>query len=53
VPLQIDRDWVRYRHDHVLDAMLRGLGVEVRVEEAAFEPEPGAYAGPHTHGADH
>ena len=43
VPLQITRAWVRYQHDHVLDEMVYGLGLEVTVEDAPFEPEAGAY----------
>lgn len=43
VALQIGSGWLRYGHDHVLDAMVRGLGVEVTVEQAPFEPEAGAY----------
>ncbi len=43
VPLQIERGFVRYQHDHVLDDMVRGLGLDVTVEQAPFEPEPGAY----------
>lgn len=55
VALQIGDGWVRYLHDHVLDDMVRGLGLKVRVEEAPFEPEAGAYGGhsalaPHSHG---
>jgi len=50
VALQIGEGWVRYGHDHVLDAMARGLGAEVIVEEQPFEPEAGAY---HTGGAAH
>lgn len=51
VALQIDHSWVRYRHDHVLDAMLESLGLRVYFEHAAFEPENGAYAHTHaTHG---
>ncbi|MEJ2321197.1 MAG: urease accessory protein UreE [Gammaproteobacteria bacterium] len=60
VPLQIAPGFVRYQHDHVLDDMVRGLGLEVSVELAAFEPEPGAYGdygrGPghgHQHGHAH
>lgn len=50
VALQIGRGWVRYRHDHVLDDMVRGLGLSVTVEQAPFEPEAGAYgAASHTH----
>jgi urease accessory protein len=45
VALQIDAGRVRYRHDHVLDDMLRGLGLEPFAVEAPFEPEPGAYGG--------
>lgn len=45
VPLQIGSGWVRYLHDHVLDDMVRGLGLSVKVERAAFEPEAGAYSG--------
>jgi urease accessory protein len=44
VPLQIRPGELRYLHDHVLDDMLRGMGLEVAVEQAPFEPEPGAYA---------
>lgn len=44
VPLQVDSDWLGYQHDHVLDAMVRGLGLQVSVEQASFEPEEGAYA---------
>ena len=45
VPLQITQYWVRYAHDHVLDAMIRDLGLLVDHEEAPFEPESGAYSG--------
>jgi len=50
VPLQVTAAWVRYQHDHVLDAMLERLGLVVLGEMAPFQPEPGAYAGPgHSH----
>ena len=52
VPLQINKDWVRYEHDHVLDDMVKGLGLNVSVETAPFEPEAGAYGGGHKHGDD-
>ena len=45
VPLQIGDDWLRYQHDHVLDDMLRGLGISPQHEHATFEPEAGAYGG--------
>jgi len=49
VPLQIGEGWLRYQHDHVLDDMLTGLGLQVTCEQAPFEPEAGAYAGGHQH----
>jgi urease accessory protein len=54
VALQVGEGWVRYRHDHVLDDMVRGLGLAVIVEQAPFEPEAGAYgASSHGHSHDH
>jgi len=50
VALQVTAAWVRYQHDHVLDAMCEGLGLVVVEEMAPFQPEPGAYAG---HGHAH
>jgi urease accessory protein len=49
-PLEVGAGYLRYRHDHVLDAMVQGLGVEPIHENAPFEPEPGAYGGGHSHG---
>lgn len=49
VALQIGPGWARYLHDHVLDDMVRGLGLEVIHEHAPFEPEAGAYQGGHHH----
>lgn len=49
VPLQIGAGWCRYLHDHVLDDMVRGLGLSVSCEQAPFEPEGGAYAQGHAH----
>jgi len=49
VPLQVGNDWVRIADDDVLRQMVKGLGAEVRVLEAPFEPEAGAYGG-HHHG---
>jgi urease accessory protein len=50
-PLQIREGELRYLHDPVLDDLLRRMGLEVSVEQAPFEPEPGAYAhGGHSHG---
>ncbi|HKS12554.1 MAG TPA: urease accessory protein UreE [Pseudomonas sp.] len=54
VPLQIEPGLLRYQHDHVLDDMLRGLGLAVEAEQAPFEPEAGAYqSAPHGHGHGH
>ncbi|MES9940761.1 MAG: urease accessory protein UreE [Candidatus Thiodiazotropha sp. 6PLUC2] len=58
VSMQIEPGRISYPHDHVLDEMLAGLGLEVVVAEAPFEPEPGAYGGSaeqgrHHHGHSH
>ncbi|MFO7640809.1 MAG: urease accessory protein UreE [Candidatus Competibacteraceae bacterium] len=49
IPLQLGPGWLRYPHDHVLDGMVRDLGLEVTGEEVPFEPEAGAYSGGHHH----
>jgi urease accessory protein len=43
ISLQIGPGWLRYLHDHVLDELVRGLGLTVSVVDAPFEPEAGAY----------
>lgn len=53
VALQIGDGWLRYGHDHVLDDMVRGLGVEIIAEQAPFEPEAGAYQAEHGHSHGH
>lgn len=58
VPLQIGSDFLRYQHDHVLDAMLEGLGLKVESCRRPFHPENGAYSGgghshSHNHGHSH
>ncbi len=52
VALQIQKGCLRFLCDHVLEEMVRGLGLEVLQTHAPFEPESGAYAGlgGHTHG---
>ena len=52
VPVQLLAGSLRYQHDHVLDDMVRGLGLAVRVETLPFEPEGGAY-GRHEHAHSH
>ena len=51
VPVEIGNGWLRYGHDHVLDHMVRGMGLSVAVEQAPFEPEAGAYGHSHGHSA--
>jgi urease accessory protein len=54
VALQIGEGWVRYLADHVLDAMVGGLGLGIVHEERPFEPEIGAYSGSsHDHREPH
>lgn len=58
VALELGDGYVRYLHDHVLDAMVRDLGLTVIFEQVAFEPEAGAYSGGprdagHHHVRDH
>ena len=56
VPLQIGAGCVRFQPDHVLEDMLRELGLAVRRETSPFQPEPGAYGRgrqAHSHGHEH
>ncbi len=48
VSVQIGPGWLRYLHDHVLDDMVRGLGLPIAIDTLPFEPEAGAYAS-HSH----
>ncbi|MDH5217060.1 MAG: urease accessory protein UreE [Gammaproteobacteria bacterium] len=55
VPLQIEENCLHYQSDHVLDHMLIELGLDLKHELIAFEPESGAYQAKgnsqtHTHG---
>jgi urease accessory protein len=52
VPLQVGAGWLRLEQDHVLEAMLIGLGMTTLNLLAPFEPEAGAYGGGHHHDAD-
>lgn len=49
VPVQIEPGRLSYQRDHVLDDMLRGLGLPVSDITAPFQPESGAYGGGHRH----
>jgi urease accessory protein len=45
LPTQIMAKGLRIRRDHVIEAMVKGLGARVIEIEAPFDPEGGAYAG--------
>jgi urease accessory protein len=61
LPTQIMPKGLRTRRDHVIEAMVKGLGARVVEIEAPFDPEGGAYAGTghghahedHVHDAGH
>ncbi|MDQ8022415.1 MAG: urease accessory protein UreE [Moraxellaceae bacterium] len=50
VAVQVEEGFLRILDDHVLGAMLAGLGATLTKLTAAFEPEAGAYGG---HAAHH
>ncbi len=55
LPTQITAKGLRIRRDHVIEAMVKGLGARVIEIEAPFDPEGGAYAGGgggHGHGPE-
>lgn len=52
LPTQLAGDRLLIRRDHVIEAMLEGLGAIVTAVDAPFEPEGGAYGG-HGHGHHH
>ena len=52
LPTQIATGGLRIRRDHVIEAMVKGLGARVIEIEAPFDPEGGAYAGGHGHGPE-
>src|ERR1700737_3788141 len=49
LPTQIMPKGLRIRRDHVIEAMVKGLGARVIETEAPFDPEGGAYNGGHAH----
>ncbi len=59
LPTQIMPKGLRIRKDHVIEAMVKGLGARIIEIEAPFDPEGGAYAQPahdhpaHDHGHHH
>src|SRR6202163_4078676 len=53
LPTQIMPKGLRIRRDHVIEAMVKGLGARIIEIEAPFDPEGGAYAGGgHAHAAE-
>ena len=53
LPTQITARGLRIRRDHVIEAMVKGLGARVIEIESPFDPEGGAYAeGGHAHAAE-
>ena len=52
-PCQIEPARLLIRRDHVLEAMLRGLGATVTAVSEPFQPEGGAYGHGRTMGHDH
>ena len=53
VKLQIGDCWLRIVPDHVLQDMLKQMGLQVCEEQAVFVPEPGAYLPRSAHGHHH
>ena len=52
LPTQIMAKALRIRRDHVIEAMVTGLGARVIEIEAPFDPEGGAYAGGRAHAGE-
>ncbi|MBZ4021977.1 urease accessory protein UreE [Rhodobacter sp. TJ_12] len=52
-PCQIETGRLVIRDDHVLEAMLKGLGAKVEKRMEPFRPESGAYGTGRTMGHDH
>jgi urease accessory protein len=50
---QILADRLRIRPDHVLEAMLEGLGARLEAKRAPFDPEHGAYGSGHGRSGHH
>jgi urease accessory protein len=55
VPIELKSDHLKIEPDHVLADMLRSMHLIVHAQNAAFEPEGGAYGshGGHSHGHAH
>ncbi|MGV6874282.1 urease accessory protein UreE [Pseudochelatococcus sp. B33] len=53
LPAQIEEDRILILRDHVIRAMLEGLGARVSEIVERFQPVRGAYHGGHSHAHDH
>ena len=53
VAIELQPDHLKIEPDHVLGEMLERMHLIVTTEQAAFEPEGGAYAAGHGHGHSH
>ncbi len=49
LPVQLLRDKIRIRRDHVIEEMVETLGGHVDIIDAPFDPEAGAYAANASH----
>lgn len=50
VAVEVMANRLRFPDDHVLEQMVKGLGLRVTAVRAPFEPEGGAYGHHHAHG---
>ena len=53
LPAAVEKGRILIQRDHVIKAMLEGLGATVTDVAEAFEPVRGAYSGHQAHGHDH
>lgn len=53
LPTELMEMALRIRADHVIAAMVKGLGADVRAIQAPFNPEGGAYGHGRVHGHQH
>jgi urease accessory protein len=51
VAVEVMANRLRFLNDHVLEEMVKGLGLRVAAVIAPFEPEGGAYGHHHAHGS--
>jgi urease accessory protein len=51
VAVEVSANRLRFLDDHVLEEMVKGLGLRVTAVRAPFEPEAGAYGHHHAYGS--